>query len=314
MARSSTPSSPPSPPGGKVVAIDLRTLRYSEILRMLFVSPKLAWMLCGMKHFFFTSIAAMVLLCLLGSCAVTMSSLPDRTADLRPALDFLVETAGEVRFNGRGGLEWAAETDSRLPAAARLNRMRMDILPSMPDERQEASIHASDDREGIIVTRNGIRYWSKNGGKSTQQTPVMTLDFPDGRARKILAGRSKDGSTPPIEMLPLNSGTVPFYTRMLFITLFMTIWLANFLAMLKFIFSGAFCIGMVTLFFNGKRAFSGWRGVFSLGLNTLFPPVIATCIYATAASTMDFAGIFPFVFVAYMCYAIFEAQRGRVIP
>ncbi len=295
-------------PPDNCIAFDMRRLRFSEILRYLFFNPKLGWALCSIKPFLFTSIAAMLLLCGMGSCVITMSSLPERAGDLRLGIDFLIDTVGEVRFSGAGKLEWSEDADKKLPAAGQLKHLRMDIMDTFPDEPQSQGRFSADDRQGVVVSHDGVRYWHR--GREAENK-IEFFDFPDSRVRKMFKDKWKNDNAAP--MLPLNHATAAAYSRIFFLSLFASVWLAQFISMLRMIFPAAICIGFVSLLFNGKRSFSGYGGVISLGVNTLIPPVLTSCIYTAAGLSSDFSAAIPLFFVVYMAFAFFEGRRGRLV-
>ena len=131
--------------------------------------------------------------------------------------------------------------------------------------------------------------------------------------KKRLQIANAEGTANDAQMTPLNAQTAPLYYRIFFMSFFFVLWLTNFFGMLKLVFSGALCVGFITFLFNGKRVFSGYCGVISLGINTLIPPTLAACIYTAAGFSTDFSAIMPILFIVYMVYAMIEGRNGKLM-
>ena len=168
------PPSPRPPFPQREWVFNAHSLRYTQILRLLFSHPMLGCGLLRLRNFWGGTLLFLFLFIFLGGFVLTLHRAPDYGADIRRATDFILEKTGGFQWEGEG-LRWQRESPLPAQESRRLGHFALVLAPRW----EEFTPPSSGAKQGVVLCPEGLGFWasppSEGEGDFRQLLPARRL-------------------------------------------------------------------------------------------------------------------------------------------
>lgn len=271
---------------------------YPQLLLLLFTHPKLALGLTamgkyGLRKFWIGTLLVLFLLVAAGAFLITANAVPDYARDVRLGADFLLETAGDVVWNGKT-IQWDLERTPN-PVSRQLPHVNLTLAP---DWRQyQPSATTTGAVYGLVMAPQGIGLWHAGGDEAPRKTMLLPAERFQSQEPLTLTRENKNEFC-AMAILGLSGGLF-LYFAMDLARLVLTVVAALTVAWF-FLARGA---GMQILPRLLLRA-----------LNFALLPLLATIIWTYAGLPGDTSVHYTILCVVYILYYVIEGRSGMLLP
>ena len=296
---------------------------YRTLLFNVFMHPKLAMALFAIvNRYWLLTFCTILLLCMVGSCGIAMSRVPDYASDIRQTTDFLLDTVGTITIRN-GHLDWAPTAPGVLPATKRCPHLRVDLVEKRDDFSVKELANDGNNRAGLIIAHDGIRFWrqlSNAPGLASDPIPQATIppqllqNLPDG-ALLDPSAESPDNTAPTAERRPfqLSRQTQSQICKLVFLSLFISCVVEQAIELGIAILTSALIISITVAFIIRVRQLRSFFAILLFALNATIPASLAAVIYLIAELGSDFQTLFVIMLAIYTFYALIEGRNGTVV-
>ena len=296
---------------------------YRTLLFNIFMHPKLAMALFAIvNRFWLLTLCTILLLCMVGSCGIAMSRVPNYASDIRQTTDFLLDTVGTITLRN-GHLDWEPTAPGVLPATKRCPHLRVDLVEKRDDFSVNELANDGNNRVGLVIARDGIRFWRQlsndprqAGDPIPQATipPQLLQNLPDGALLDPVA-ESPDNTAPTAERRPfqLSRQTQSQICKLVFLSLFISCAVEQTIELCIAILTSALIISVTVAFIIRIRQLRSFFALLLFALNATLPAALAAIIYLIAELGSDFQTLFVIMLAIYTLYALIEGRNGAVV-
>lgn len=272
--------------------------------------PKLAVALFAVvNRYWLLTFCTILLLCMIGGCGIAMSRVPDYATDIRQTTDFLLDTVGTITLRD-GHLDWAPTAEGVLPATKRCPHLRVDLMEQRNDLALSDLTKYSEDHAGLIVARDGIRFWRRLVS-DVNHSPIPEATIPP----QVLQNLPDTTSLDKAERSPfqLSRQTQSQICKLVFLSLFISCTVEQTVELGIAILSSALIIALTIAFIIRIRQFRSFFALLLFALNATIPATIATIIYLIAELGNDFQTLFAIMLGIYTIYGLIEGRNGTIV-
>ncbi|MGN0891889.1 MAG: hypothetical protein ACI4Q0_01245 [Oligosphaeraceae bacterium] len=285
------PPSPRPPFPQREWVFNAHSLRYTQILRLLFSHPMLGCGLLRLRNFWGGTLLFLFLFIFLGGFVLTLHRAPDYGADIRRATDFILEKTGGFQWEGEG-LRWQRESPLPAQESRRLGHFALVLAPRW----EEFTPPSSGAKQGVVLCPEGLGFWASPPSEG------------EGDFRQLLpARRLADSGLPPL--LPASQNT---FCRFLFLPLFLSLMILHSLELARLVVTTGVALTAVWLFLSPQRNFRLLPSFFLRGLNMTIPPLLATLLWGLAGIPLSLDTSFTILLLLYVLYANYEGRGGMM--
>ncbi len=271
---------------------------YPQLLLLLFTHPKLALSLAsmgkyGLRKFWIGTFLAFFLLIAGGAFLIAANTAPDYARDVRQGADFLLETAGDVVWNGKT-IQWDLERTPQ-SVSRQLPHIHFTLAPDWNQYQPPAT--TTDGVFGLVMAPQGIGLWHAGGDDAPRKTMLLPAERFQSREPLTLTHENKN-SFCAMAIVGLSGGLFVYFALDL-VRLVLTVVVALTVAWL-FLARGA---GMQILPRLLLRA-----------LNFALPPLLATIVWTCAELPGETSVHYTILCLVYILYYVIEGRSGMVLP
>lgn len=307
-------------PPSQVFSFRGSQVSYRTLLFNIFMHPKLAMALFSIvNRYWLLTLCTILLLCMVGSCGIAMSRVPNYAPDIRQTTDFLLDTVGTITIQS-GHLEWETPAAGVLPATKRLPHLRVDLMEQRDDFTVSELANDGEDRAGLIVAHDGIRFWRRLAGHTRLDRPPIPeatippqvlQSLPD--ASLLEDAKESTRATDIRRPFQLSRQTQSQVCKLVFLSLFISCIVEQTVELGIAILTSALLIAITIAFVIRIRQLRSFFALLLFALNATIPASVAAVIYLIAELGSDFQTLFVFMLAIYTIYALVEGRSGTLI-
>lgn len=271
---------------------------YPQLLLLFFTHPKLAiWLTVmgkyGLRKFWIGTLLALFLLVAAGAFLFTANALPDYARDVRQGADFLLETVGDVVWNGKT-IQWDLERTPE-PVSRQLPHANLTLAPDWRQYQPPAT--TAGGAYGLVMAPQGIGLWYATGDEAPRKTMLLPAERFQSQNPLTLTHETRNDFC-AMAILGLSGGLFLFFAMDL-ARLVLTVVVAL----------------TVAWFFLGRSDGMQVLPRFLLrALNFALPPLLATILWTCAGIPGDTSVHYTILCLVYILYCVIEGRSGTLLP
>ncbi len=267
-----------------------QSLRYTQILRLLFSHPMLGCGLLRLRNFWPGTLLVLVLLSLSGGILVSLNQAPEYGADIRKGSSFILRETGGFRLV-QDKLRWEKENPLPGPSHLALPHGTVSLAPSW----QTFTPPSGAAREkGIVFCPEGVGLWlaAPEGG---EETKLLALSAPQ------LAHSAFPG---------LHPDSQDDFCRFAFLVLSGCLMFLHLTDLLRLSLTTSMALAVVWFFLLPGKRLRLLPHFLLRGLNMTIPPLLGTLLWNLAGIPFSLDTTFTLLLLLYVLYASIEGRGG----
>ena len=295
---SPTPSRPPRGEHQRHWVFHPELVTYPQLLRLLFTHPKLALSLTamgkfGLRKFWIGTLLALVFLIGAGAFLITANAAPDYARDVRQGADFLLETAGDVVWNGKS-IQWDLERTPQ-PVTRQLPHINFTLAPDWNQYQPPAN--SAEGAYGLVMAPQGVGFWYAVGEESPRKTMLLPAErFQSQEPLTLTQENQNDFCT--MAFMGLSGGLFVYFA----------------MDLARLVLTVVVALTVAWLFLSRGIGIQILPRLLLRALNFALPPLLVTIIWTYAGLPGDTSLHYTILCVVYILYYVIEGRSGMVLP